>query len=123
MLPINTCTKSIEDTIYMVTDAKPISVTLNKYNKTKFKDLNFAVVKCSRSLYEKFLSIPRLSLGWKTYRIDSTPLPLKCGLCGIIGHSKNHCGQVKIPEEVLKVKDDVCVDCNVQNYINRDKKK
>lgn len=111
----------------------PVEVTIQQYSDQRFKNVNFAVVRCNKELFQKACESGTVLIEWEKYRIDTSPLPMKCKQCGLLGHTAKRCGSMAIPSEIkdkLNVAPSVsditeapcCADCMFQNHINRNNK-
>lgn len=120
----------IKEAILRQYSVQAIEVTIQQYRDVRFKGTNFAVVRCTRELFEKARDYSSISIGWEKYRIDTSPLPMRCRSCGLLGHTTKRCDALKIPDEIknkLNNENSVaditeapfCVDCSYQNFLNR----
>lgn len=121
---------SIEEEVIRQMGIKPLKVELFPYKDTRYvSKFAFAVITCTSELYSKFREVGRLNVGWARHRVDTLPLPLKCKVCGLLGHSAKRCASNEIPSAIknklgasaqLRENEQVeCVDCLAQNHINR----
>lgn len=93
------------------------NVEIFPYKNEKYRGENLAILKSTLKVYEALLRIPKITLDWRMCRVDTSPIPLKCKECGIMGHTKARCRESAIPESIRNTPNE-CTDCLVQNYIN-----
>lgn len=122
-IPTDVSHEEICEAIIEETGIQPLGATLHPYHdQNRFKDLRFAVVKCTLELFKKLQQLRTLGINWHRVRIDTNPLPIRCGTCKAIGHTKNRCEASNIPPEILHPAPEEnieCIDCHVQNHLNK----
>lgn len=126
-------TTLVREEIVRQTGISPIEVEIHPYHDQRFKESNFSIVRCNRDLFERVRTLNAISIGWEKYRVDTSPLPMKCKVCGLLGHTSKRCSTLVVPDvvkEKLSIENSAaatsgipcCADCLYQNHLNKNNK-
>lgn len=97
-------------------ELKPDNVSFANYQKESKKNrYKFAVVECSKELYEKSLSRRSIVVAYKRCVVDSSPMLMRCKTCGLLGHTVNHCKGLPEKLQNLSSNSATCLDCAAYN--------
>ena len=91
---------------------KPIKVELAAYrgDNRDMKSYRMAVVTCGRALFERAERRRAVLIGCARCPVSTTPRPMSCRECGMLGHTHNHCSDAR-RDFCRRAAKDRCLDC------------
>lgn len=110
-IPLDSTEDELRLRLCDLTATDRISVKFIKYKS--ITDSILGLVSCNEQAFNRMKNVKLITFRWARCPIDIKPILMVCKLCGLLGHTKNHCaGQIVIPDNT---DGPCCLNCYEHN--------